>query len=100
MEEVCYSAMAAVHGQAALPILESDAPINLLVTDVGLPGMNGRQVADIARQRRPELPVLFITGYAANAAERAAFLAPGMRMISKPFPVDGLARTLREILEA
>ena len=100
LEELGYKAMEAVDGQAALPILESDAPINLLVTDVGLPGMNGRQVADIARQRRPELPVLFITGYAANAAERAAFLAPGMRMISKPFPVDGLARTLREILEA
>jgi CheY-like chemotaxis protein len=100
LEELGYKAMEAVDGQAAVPLLESDARINLLVTDVGLPGMNGRQLADIARERRPDLPVLFITGYAANAAERASFLAPGMRMISKPFPMDGLARTLREILEA
>lgn len=100
LEELGYKAMEAVDGPAALPILESDARINLLVTDVGLPGMNGRQLAEIARERRPDLPVLFITGYAANAAERASFLAPGMRMISKPFPMDGLARTLREILEA
>ncbi len=100
LEELGYKAMEAVDGQAALPILESDARINLLVTDVGLPGMNGRQLADIARERRPGLPVLFITGYAANAAERASFLAPGMRMISKPFPMEGLARTVREILES
>lgn len=99
LEELGYKAMEAVDGRAALPILQSDARINLLVTDVGLPGMNGRQVADFAREHRPDLPVLFITGYAANAAERASFLAPGMRMISKPFPMDGLARTLREILE-
>lgn len=100
LEELGYQAMEAVDGQTALPILESDARINLLITDVGLPGINGRQLAEMARERRPDLPVLFITGYAANAAERASFLAPGMRMISKPFPLDGLARTVREILEA
>lgn len=100
LEELGYQAVEAVDGQSALPILESDARINLLVTDVGLPGMDGRQLAEIARQRRPDLPIMFITGYAANAAERASFLAPGMRMISKPFPIDVLARTLREILGA
>ncbi len=57
-------------------------------------------LCEIARERRPGLPVLLITGYAANAAERASFLAPGMRMIRKPFSMDSLARTLREILEA
>ena len=99
LEELGYEAIEAVDGQAAMPILESKAPLNLLITDVGLPGMNGRQLAELARASRPELPILFITGYAANAAERASFLAPGMRMISKPFPLDVLARTLREIVE-
>jgi len=100
LEELGYAAMEAIDGQAAISILESDARINLLVTDVGLPGISGRQLADIALERRPDLRILFITGYAANAAERASFLAPGMRMISKPFPMDDLARMLREILES
>ncbi|WP_395671787.1 PAS domain-containing protein [Phenylobacterium sp.] len=100
LEELGYQALEADHGAAALPILQSDTALNLLITDVGLPGINGRQLAEMARQHRPELPVLFITGYAANAAERASFLGPGMRMISKPFPLDSLARTLREMLEA
>lgn len=100
LEELGYQAIEAVDGPSALPILESSAPLNLLVTDVGLPGMNGRQLADLARSQRPGLPVLFMTGYAASAAERAAFLEPGMRMISKPFPIETLAVTLRDILGA
>lgn len=60
--------------------------------------MNGRQLAEIARTQRRNLPVLFMTGYAAGAAERSAFLAPGMRMISKPFPLETLATMLREML--
>lgn len=99
LHELGYEPIEAADGQSALSVLETDVGINLLVTDVGLPGMDGRKLADIARERRPELPIMFITGYAANAAERASFLAPGMRMISKPFPIDVLARTLREILE-
>lgn len=99
LEELGYTALEAVDSQAALALLETPVAINLLITDVGLPGMNGRQLAEVAREARPDLPVLFITGYAANAAERASFLAPGMRMISKPFPLDGLARMLREMLE-
>ncbi len=98
LEDLGYKAMEAVDSQTALPIIQSDAGINLLITDVGLPGMNGRQLADLARERRPDLPVLFITGYAAGAGERASFLGPGMRMISKPFPIDNLARTLREMM--
>jgi CheY-like chemotaxis protein len=90
--------MEAMDSQAALRILDGGTRINLLISDVGLPGMNGRQLAEIARQTRPDLPVLFITGYAANAAERSSFLAPGMRMISKPFALDTLATTLREML--
>jgi DNA-binding response OmpR family regulator len=60
--------------------------------------MNGRQVADAAREHRPGLKVLFITGYAENAAMANGFLAPGMEMITKPFAVDALAARIREMI--
>ena len=65
--------------------LESDARIDLLITDVGLPnGMNGRQIADAARRIRPDLKVLFVTGYAENAVVGNGLLAPGMEIITSP----------------
>jgi len=88
----------AIDADSALPIIESRQRIDLLISDVGLPGLNGRQLAEIAISARPELKVLFITGYAATAASRADFLAPGMRMITKPFAIDDLAETVRDIL--
>lgn len=66
-------------------------------TDVGLPGMNGRQLADVARQQYPGLPVLFMTGYARQAAS-SDFLEPGMDMISKPFNLDALAKRVSDML--
>jgi len=98
LQELGYRAIEAVDSEEALKVLAGATPINLLITDVGLPGMNGRQLAEIARERRPDLPVLFITGYAASAAERSSFLAEGMRMVSKPFALDVLARSIRESL--
>ncbi len=74
------------------------AVFDLLVSDVGLPGLNGRQIAEIALAARPDLKILFITGYAATAASRADFLAPGMDMITKPFALDDLAQKVKEIL--
>ncbi len=62
-----------------------------MITDVGLPGMNGRELAEIARRHRPVLPILFITGYAENAAIRAGFLGSNMAMLGKPFSLDALA---------
>jgi len=94
-----YCAIEAAEPRAAAHILESSEHIDLLVTDVGLPGMNGRQLADIARQHRPELPVLFMTGYAEQAAS-SGFLEQGMDMISKPFSVDALAQHVRDMLAA
>ncbi|MGE4477138.1 MAG: response regulator, partial [Stutzerimonas sp.] len=94
-----YCAIEAAEPRAAARILESSEHIDLLVTDVGLPGMNGRQLADIARQHRPELPVLFMTGYAEQAAS-SGFLEQGMDMISKPFSVDALAQHVRDMLAA
>ena len=98
LEELGYEAIEAVDAQAALPVLQSNRRIDLLVTDVGLPGMNGRQLAEVARQSRPDLRVLFITGYAQNAAVRSGFLAKGMEMVTKPFAVDALATKIRDIL--
>jgi len=65
-----------------------------------LPGVNGRQLAEMIRGRSPDLPVLFITGYAPNAAVRAEFLAPGMDMVTKPFAMDALGRKIRAMIEA
>ncbi len=88
----------AVDGPAALHVLRSDARLDLLVTDVGLPGgLNGRQVADAARECRPALPVLFITGYAGSTLETQ--LAPRMGVMGKPFTLDALAEQIRTMLE-
>jgi PAS domain S-box-containing protein len=98
--ELGYATREAPDGPSGLRILQSDARIDLLVTDVGLPGLNGRQLADQARTGRPDLKVLFMTGYAENAAFGAGHLAHGMQMITKPFPVEGLASKIRSIIEA
>ena len=98
LAELGYQTLEACDGPTALPILQSSRKIDLLLTDVGLPGMNGRQVAEIGRQHRPGLRVLFMTGYAEKAASRAKFLAPGMEMISKPFTMDALAARIGGIL--
>jgi CheY-like chemotaxis protein len=86
-----YSVEAVASAEDALPVLSSDTSFDLLVTDVGLPGLNGRQLADLARQSQPALPVLFMTGYAASALSRSEFLAPGMTMIGKPFSLAALS---------
>jgi PAS domain S-box-containing protein len=96
--EIGYGAIEAVDAKTAIPILQSDQRIDLLISDVGLPGLNGRQLAEIARQSRPDLKILFITGYAQNAAVRAGFLDHGMDMMTKPFAVDALATKIRSIL--
>jgi PAS domain S-box-containing protein len=100
LHDLGYRALEAGDGPSGLKILQSGERIDLLVSDIGLPGMNGRQVADAARERRPDLKVLFITGYAENAAIAHGFLAPGMEMVTKPFAVDALAARIREMIGA
>ena len=90
-----YRTLQAVDGPSGLKILRSRERIDLLVTDVGLPGMNGRQLADQARETRPDLKILFITGYAESVAIADGFLQPGMEMITKPFDLDNLSRRIR-----
>ncbi len=100
LEDLGFLAIEAGDSAAGLKILQSDVRIDLLVTDVGLPGgMNGRQMADAGRVRRPDLKVLFITGYAENAILGNGQLAPGMAVLTKPFPVETMAARIRSMIE-
>jgi hypothetical protein len=100
LEDQGYQTLGAVDGPSGLRILRANNRIDLLVTDVGLPGMNGRQLADQARETRPDLKVLFITGYAESAALSNGFLQPGMEMITKPFDLDHLSQRIRAMASA
>ena len=97
LQDQGYRVLEAVDGPSGLKILREQR-IDLLVTDVGLPGMNGRQLADQARESRPDLKILFITGYAENVAIAKGFLQPGMEMITKPFELDKLSQRIREMV--
>ncbi|MGI4799314.1 MAG: PAS domain-containing protein [Janthinobacterium lividum] len=99
LEDLGYRALEAADGVAGLQILQSDVRIDLLVTDVGLPGgMNGRQVADGARVARPDLKVLFITGYAESAVLSHGHLDPGMHVLTKPFAMDVIASRIKDLI--
>jgi PAS domain S-box-containing protein len=93
-----YRTLEAVDGPSGLRILRANERIDLLVTDVGLPGMNGRQLADQARETRPGLKILFITGYAESVAIADGFLQPGMEMITKPFDLENLSQRIRKMV--
>ena len=99
LTDLGYKALEANDGPTGLRILQSPQRIDLLITDIGLPGLNGRQVADAARVTRPDLKVLFMTGYAENAAIANGVLAPGMQIITKPFLMDVLAKRIRELTD-
>jgi CheY-like chemotaxis protein len=96
-----YRGFEAGDGPSGLRVLQSQAKIDLLITDVGLPGgMNGRQVADAARSLRPGLKVLFITGYAETAVLGAGGLDPGMEILTKPFALDVLTQRIRRLVDS
>lgn len=99
LEELGYHVLEAGDGPTALRIMNSGQPIDLLVTDVGLPGgMNGRQLADAVRADRPDFKILFVTGYAENAVLNHGHLEHGMHVMTKPFLSDAFARRVRELL--
>jgi PAS domain S-box-containing protein len=101
LEEAGYRVVAVDDGPSALRVFQASRRIDLLVTDVGLPGgMNGRQVADAIRALRPDLKVLFITGYAENAAVGNGLLERGMEVITKPFEISALANKIRDMIES
>lgn len=101
LEELGYSVLEAGDARAALNLLTTRREITLLISDVGLPGgMNGRQLADAARETRPELQVLFITGYAENAVLNHGHLDQGMHVMTKPFQMDAFARRVKQLVDA
>ncbi|MEG2391431.1 MAG: PAS domain S-box protein [Pseudomonas sp.] len=99
LSELGYTVLDAADSIEGLETLRSNAQIDLLITDVGLPGgMNGRQMADAGREIRPKLKTLFITGYAENAVIGSAQLGPGMQVLTKPFAVDTLVSRVSDLL--
>jgi CheY-like chemotaxis protein len=101
LEELGYTAVEAEDGASGLKILESGRRVDLLITDVGLPGgMNGRQLADAGLVAVPGLKVLFITGYAESAVIGEGRLKPGMHIATKPFSLEALGRRIKEIVTA
>lgn len=100
LHQLGYRALEAADAEAGLAILRSSEPIDLLVSDIGLPGMNGRKLADVALGMRPDLKILLMTGYASGAAMADGFLTSGMELITKPFTIEGLAKRMREMINA
>ncbi|MBB5684604.1 PAS domain-containing protein [Sphingobium boeckii] len=100
LKDAGYHVLEADDGPSGLKLLQSNMRIDLLITDVGLPGgMNGRQVADAGRQFRPDLKILFITGYAENAALRNGHLGHGMEVVTKPFAIETLSNKIRDMID-
>ncbi|PKA73036.1 PAS/PAC sensor hybrid histidine kinase [Pseudomonas baetica] len=101
LSELGYNLLEAADSIEGLEALRSSAHIDLLITDVGLPGgMNGRQMADAGKQIRPRLKTLFITGYAENAVIGSGQLGPGMQVLTKPFAVDTLITRVSNLMSA
>jgi PAS domain S-box-containing protein len=101
LAELGYTVIAAENGAAALRLLETNPQVQVLFSDIGLPGgMNGRELSERARKLRPDLKVLFTTGYARNAIVHDGRMDPGVELITKPFTQAALAEKLRNILDA
>ncbi len=99
LHELGYRTLEAADGPSGLRILQSGVAVDLLITDIGLPGLNGRQVADAARLIHPQLKILFMTGYAENAAVTNGMLEPDMEMITKPFAMDTMVRRVADMID-
>uniref|UniRef100_UPI00313FED81 response regulator n=1 Tax=Pseudomonas sp. CFBP 13711 TaxID=2775310 RepID=UPI00313FED81 len=100
LEDLGYMAIEAGDSAAGLNVLQSNARIDLLISDVGLPGgLNGRQMVDAGRVCRPDLKVLFITGYAENSVLGSGRLAPGMAVLTKPFSIEAMRLRIHAMVE-
>ena len=100
LTELGYRVLEADGGAAALRILDAHPEIALLFTDVVMPEINGAKLAQEARRRRPELKILFTTGYTRNSVVHNGVLDPGVELIGKPFTIEELAAKIREVLDA
>jgi PAS domain S-box-containing protein len=99
LKDLGYKVLLAADARPAIPLLQSDQPIDLLVSDVVLPHVNGRKLAEMARALRPNLKVLFLSGYAENATYRGDFLDTGMDMLTKPFALDALGAKVHAMID-
>jgi PAS domain S-box-containing protein len=99
LKDLGYNVLQAPDARPAITLLESELGIDLMVSDVVLPHINGRKLAELARGMRPELKVLFVSGYAENATVRGDFLGAGMDMLSKPFSLDVLGAKVHAMIE-
>jgi nitrogen-specific signal transduction histidine kinase len=99
LEELGYEVLPAADAPSALPVIRSERQIDLMVSDIGLPGMSGLDLAQLARKERPELNVLFITGYAEATSKRGNFPSAGMHLLTKPFTLERLAMKIGDILK-
>ncbi|MFL6576143.1 MAG: response regulator, partial [Povalibacter sp.] len=99
LRELGFAVLEAHNGTSALRILEHHPEIAMVFTDVGLPGMNGRELIDEARLRRPDLRILFTTGYERSALMHDGRLDPGVELLTKPFTRAQLASRVRAVLD-
>ncbi|MFJ2319447.1 response regulator [Pseudomonas sp. NPDC087817] len=99
LEDAGYRCTQAADIETALERLQNDPSINLLLSDVGLPRMSGRELADIARGWREGLPILFMTGYTETAINRQVFLGEGMELLIKPFQISELLDKVRRTID-
>jgi CheY-like chemotaxis protein len=99
LNELGHDVLVANDAPSALRILKGDSPIDLLLTDVGLPGKSGRELADEARQLRADLPILFATGYGDRQEELSRSFARRAAVVAKPFDLQRLASALQSLLE-
>jgi CheY-like chemotaxis protein len=99
LRELGYRVVEAEDGPSALRQIERLGAVDMLFTDIGLPGMNGRELAEEARRRRPKIRVLYTTGYARNAVVHHGRLDPGVHLIAKPFTYAELASKVRQVLD-
>ena len=98
LQDLGYSVLTASDARFAIPLLQSNAAIDLLISDVILPHVNGRKLAEIARGSRPALKVLFVSGYSENAIIRGELIEAGMDMLTKPFALDTLGAKVHAMI--
>jgi len=99
LREIGYVALEASGGEAALRLLSEQSDIDVLLTDVVMPGMNGRELVTRAKAQRPDLIVIYMTGYTRNAIVHNGILDAGVRLISKPFTMLELGREMRAAIQ-
>ncbi|MEO7072656.1 MAG: PAS domain S-box protein [Rhodanobacter sp.] len=100
LHQLGYQTLEAADAEAGLDLLRSGAEVAMLISDIGLPGMDGRQFADAARALHPQLRVLLMSGYASAAISASGFLGPGMVLVTKPFTVEVLASRVASMMAA